>query len=73
MGALVAIGAATALIAGFAYFWGREKGKAAEDKVIRGAFENAGIAKDRFDKVLAAPLDNSPGLFNDWVSKDGND
>jgi hypothetical protein len=51
--------------------WGRSLGKAAENKAIRDAFENAGIAKDAMDKILASPTDPPAGLFSDWV-RDGD-
>jgi hypothetical protein len=52
--------------------WGRGQGKAAENKAIRNAFENAGVAKDAMDKVLASPIDPPHGLFDDWVSEGDN-
>jgi hypothetical protein len=52
--------------------WGRVNGKAAENKAIRNAFENAGIAKDAMDRVLASPLDPPVGLFDDWVPDSNN-
>jgi hypothetical protein len=70
--AITAVLVAGLLMFVFAFMWGRGQGKAAENKAIRDAFENAGAAKDAMDKVLASPLDTPHGLFDDWVSEGDN-
>jgi hypothetical protein len=70
--AITAVCVAGLLIFALAFMWGRQVGRAAENKVIRDAFESAGLAKDAMDKVLAAPADPPAGLFDDWVQDDNN-
>lgn len=63
---------AAILIFALAYFWGRSKGKAAESKVIKDAFIQAGLAEEAFHKVMAEPLDTSDDLLNNWVQDNNN-
>jgi hypothetical protein len=51
----------------FSFLWGKSEARGAENKVIREAFENAGLSREAFDKVMSQPLDDGPGLFDDWV------
>jgi hypothetical protein len=68
--AALALGAA--MIFGFAFLWGRSLGRGAENKVIRDAFEQAGLSRDAYDKVMSQPLDNPAGLFNGWMQDSDN-
>ncbi len=70
--AIAAVCVAGILIFVFAFIWGRLKGKAAEDKVIREALENAGMAREVVDQILASPLEPAAGLFDDWVQDDNH-
>jgi len=67
MANLVGIGVAGLLIFAMAYMWGRAKGKQMEAEVIKNAFINAGLAEEKFDKVMSEPLNPSNDLFDDWV------
>ena len=51
----------------FAFLWGKGLGRGAENKVIRKAFEDAGLSKEIMDEILSEPPDSPTGLFDDWV------
>jgi len=73
MNALIAYGVLGAIVLILAFVYGRQKGKTAENKVIRKAFEDAGMSRDAMDRILAGPVEPSDGLFDDWVPKPPSD
>ncbi len=69
MNTLAAYGALVLIVLVLVFLYGRQKGKTAENKVIREAFEDAGLARDQMDRILAGPVEPSDSLFDDWVPK----
>ncbi len=74
MNALAAYGVFGLIVLILIFAYGRQKGKMAENRVVRKALEDAGLAKDEFDKIMARPTEPVANLFDDgWRVSDKDD